>query len=424
MRMTCITAEIMKKFEQLIFKFLWNGKDRIARAVMVRDISEGGLKAPDVETTHKLLRINLIKRYLSENIEHPWKHFLDHRLKPVGGKYLFQCNFETTKLQLTLPRFYCEMLEAWSYSNKQEDTSEIDIPSQIMWNNRFILQGGKSVFHPNLKRKGFKYVADLLTGDGYLSWNNLSVKNLTGNEILLLYGIITCLRGKWPNPEYWETPVTQNERYFFNHNFRPVHKITKQAIRAAIYSKAELKSTSECYYEREYNFKQQWSLTYGLPFKVAIDTKTREFQFKLLHHILYTNYELFRRGMDQTPLCSFCNMDNETLDHLFYSCRFTETFWNDFHRCFKEPLSLVIRLCLNDILFGRENSSDILNHLLLLAKRHIYAMKMRKNTPTFAVFLLRVKFNYHLEYEIAARKDKLERHCSKWIPILHVIVDN
>ena len=75
--------------------------------------------------------------------------------------------------------------------------------------------------------------------------------------------------------------VTDNDHVFFNCDFMPPHKITRGSIRAAIYSKDEISPINERYYEREYNFTGPWQDTYGLPFKVAIDTKTREFQFKV-----------------------------------------------------------------------------------------------------------------------------------------------
>ena len=50
-------------------------------------------------------------------------------------------------------------------------------------------------------------------------------------------------------------------------------------------------------------------------------------------------------------------------------------------------------------------------------------MKMKGSKPSFALYLLQVKVNYHLEYEIALEKDKLETHCCKWIDIIQTIVD-
>ena len=49
---------------------------------------------------------------------------------------------------------------------------------------------------------------------------------------------------------------------------------------------------------------------------VTKDSKLRAFQIKLLNHVLYLNKMLFKFGKSGSPLCSFCNLKNETPYHL------------------------------------------------------------------------------------------------------------
>ena len=51
-----------------------------------------------------------------------------------------------------------------------------------------------------------------------------------------------------------------------------------------------------------------------------MDTKTRMFQYKILHNILYANIMLFKFGKRSSPRCSFCKLPDETIMHLFYDC--------------------------------------------------------------------------------------------------------
>jgi len=67
-----------------------------------------------------------------------------------------------------------------------------------------------------------------------------------------------------------------------------------------------------------------------LPFKVAMDTKTREFQYTILNKYLPTNSFLYKVGLKPSPLCTFCDEESETLEHLFIYCHVTEKFWLDF----------------------------------------------------------------------------------------------
>ena len=56
-----------------------------------------------------------------------------------------------------------------------------------------------------------------------------------------------------------------------------------------------------------------WEKIYLLPFKTTLDTKLREFQYKILNRILYTNKMLFKFKKVDSPLCDFC--EKEFGDH-------------------------------------------------------------------------------------------------------------
>ena len=53
--------------------------------------------------------------------------------------------------------------------------------------------------------------------------------------------------------------------------------------------------------------------TYSTPEVVNIcatlDSKLREFQYKILNNIVFTNDKLFRFGLSHSPNCTFCNED-------------------------------------------------------------------------------------------------------------------
>ena len=70
-----------------------------------------------------------------------------------------------------------------------------------------------------------------------------------------------------------------------------------------------------------------WKDIYSLPYQVALDTKSREFQYKLLHRYLATNDFLNKIGISSSPRCSLCDGADESLEHLFVSCQITQSFW-------------------------------------------------------------------------------------------------
>ena len=64
-----------------------------------------------------------------------------------------------------------------------------------------------------------------------------------------------------------------------------------------------------------------------MPRRVTIDTNLRIFQYKILNNMLYLNEKLFKFEIIVSPLCSFCNFEDETPIHLFYSCNQTNSLW-------------------------------------------------------------------------------------------------
>ena len=68
---------------------------------------------------------------------------------------------------------------------------------------------------------------------------------------------------------------------------------------------------------------------FRLAFKCAIDSKTRNFQFKILHRIIATNDFLYKVDIVDNNLCTFCDLEIETLEHLFYHCNIIKDFWKN-----------------------------------------------------------------------------------------------
>ena len=90
--------------------------------------------------------------------------------------------------------------------------------------------------------------------------------------------------------------------------------------------------------------------------------------------------------MTDSPLCSFCKREVESLEHLLYYCDVTKSFWEAFCSWLGElkinphPFTFTI----TEILFGVfdvENDWIMLNHLILIAKYYIYTCKLKKVNP-------------------------------------------
>jgi hypothetical protein len=59
-----------------------------------------------------------------------------------------------------------------------------------------------------------------------------------------------------------------------------------------------------------------WWYIYSSPFRATRNTKLQNFQFKLSHIITATTTFLFKRGLKETELCTFCTETKESLLHM------------------------------------------------------------------------------------------------------------
>ena len=165
-----------------------------------------------------------------------------------------------------------------------------------------------------------------------------------------------------------------------------------------------------------------WKKLYSLPFVVTTETKIRrEFQYKLLNDIVFTNEKLFRFKMIDSPLCSFCKKDVESREHSLFHCTFVENFWKTFTSWLTNQNINLETLTLVNILFGvyhKNEDNIILNHLILMATFYIYKCKLNSTNPSLKVFIAKTKAVYQIERQITTKHDKLLKHYEKWKKIL------
>ena len=67
-------GEFMKEIYNLIFGFLWKGKDKVKRTAMINDIENGRLKMVDIDLMIRTQKIMCVKRYM-DNTPLGWKKF-------------------------------------------------------------------------------------------------------------------------------------------------------------------------------------------------------------------------------------------------------------------------------------------------------------------------------------------------------------
>ena len=86
----------------------------------------------------------------------------------------------------------------------------------------------------------------------------------------------------------------------------------------------------------------------------------RSFQYRLLLRAIVTNKYLYFCKLSQTDKCYFCEVNTETIEHLFWDCSIVKNFWFKVFEKFKDVLNVLLG-------YKGEENTLLINHLLLLS---------------------------------------------------------
>ncbi len=123
-----------------------------------------------------------------------------------------------------------------------------------------------------------------------------------------------------------------------------------------------------------------------------LPNKVKELHFKILHRYYPCNTFINKFRKDVSPKCSFCNLENETLIHLFCNCKYSEDFWKQVSMLVFDIFYKIIKIDESMILFLNCNTgSDVVDNtlkvIILLGKFHIHKQKLHLLVPHLSFFV-------------------------------------
>ena len=102
---------------------------------------------------------------------------------------------------------------------------------------------------------------------------------------------------------------------------------------------------------------------------------------------------LFKFKKVDSPFCSFCQKELDTIEHLFFHFTKACMIWDEL-KVVLNSLNILVRFDIEDVLFGildTDNTSILVNYILLESKYFIYRCKLNKGS--LCMRLLVDKFN-------------------------------
>ena len=149
------------------------------------------------------------------------------------------------------------------------------------------------------------------------------------------------------------------------------------------------------------------------------DMYSRMFHFKILHNILYLNKALTHMQLVVSPLCSFCNITDETVEHVFSECSVIQDIWNEL-QFFLRPEIELGNLCKTSAYLGPPFGTDaIICHVYLIFKIFVYKSRANR-TCSFEHLKNKIKMIRDIEFNITFSDPKRRRkNMQTWISLAH-----
>ncbi len=406
-----------ERYKKIIRNYIWEGKTaKIAYETLVAPPKDGGFKLIDLQKKDQALKIQWIRR-LEKNEK---LAALAYNFLPNVGTLIWQCNLHAKHVIHFMPKrgFWYDVLSSWCAYNFCSKTTINDIINEIVWFNSEITVNGKPIVSRKCIDKNILYVGDFLNNNNeFMSYEEFNNKHNNVLNFLEYYGIITAIPASMKN-------VIRTELYDGN-------------VPESNYSKMIQKSLSSQYYYNEFiangkileKVTNRWENTFDLPMNtkdfsklfveikvITLSTKHRSFLYTLLHQATVTNVRLLEWKMHTTGNCTFCDVHQETLLHLFWECPTAKHLWNSVMQWYNGKTNQNVHLNSKKVLLCKpvSNALHCLNTIVLVTLQYIYASRCLGNIPNFGQLKAKIMDIQNIEKYIAVKNDKMKKHENKW----------
>ena len=151
------------------------------------------------------------------------------------------------------------------------------------------------------------------------------------------------------------------------------------------------------------------------PRSTTLIRKLREFQFKLLHGVVYTKEHFLKFGFAADNLCSFCKQGVETYLHLFWDCLEVKALWQQvIHKLELIELKDVSWVDIHVGIQGNSLRIKYCNSIILMVKHILYLSRSGGAVPSVIQVYKKILEYREEEYQIAIKCEKIGLHLSKW----------
>ena len=117
-----------------------------------------------------------------------------------------------------------------------------------------------------------------------------------------------------------------------------------------------------------------------------------------------------------SDLCCYCNLEPETIEHLFWICPIINAFWKRVINKLEPFLDIKSFVNPTNILLGCCDSTGniLINHIFVIVKRYIYISKCMEKSLSIDKVLGLIKYYHNIELNMLVVKGRPDIFESKW----------
>ena len=396
-----VPDSIIKRINTIIFNFVWKAKtDKIKRKIFVQDYKLGGYKMIDYNSYVKAAKCTWITRYL-DGQTFDWKSSFEGFCKKENLALFLRSNFDMAELPNTMPLYYKDSITAWSCLHKKANKSTFS----FLWYNKCIKINNRTVYSKNLFQLGIWSRGDLYEDDKLIPFEFWRTKGANTLDYMVWRGLVhITLRQQGT-----ENGVLDRGYVMVGRIMKQIDMLRQRDFRKAFdtldyQSLVRTDFKAKCKYESMNGrlHPLDWQKIYTLPIRLRLMNFIKDLQYRILHRILGTNKLLFQIKKLDSPRCSFCKTEIESIEHLFYQCDCVKIFWDKVLHvynaiCVSQPVQLTESL----IIFGYYASNvlefECLNILIAVGKEYIWNCKVNSLKPHLPLFHCQLNRNIRIK---------------------------
>ncbi len=342
---------ILARIEKVLYKYIWNKKERIKRNTIISGIDKGGISMVDTMCKNMSIKAAWVNRILEGG---EWTNIFNWYLEKAGVDidYVLKMDVKQTEdceLFVKLPEFYQEVLTSFNACKTTKNANVMStheyLSSPIMGNN-IIRHKGKCLYMKRWVDSGLKYVKDLYDENGHFIDTNVLLDRLNDksnwiaeyaivrNAVKKYIAMFDVKMAKYINIKQMKNIVHRNKFY-------EVSSLGSKLYYEMLVSKKCKRSHMESVWSKEFdivNHNTIWSHIYCRNIKYFPINKVAEFKYKILQNTLYAGYMVNKWDKTCSAFCKYCGQ-LETTKHLLWECERVKNIWQEISKCIKVDIT-------------------------------------------------------------------------------------